>query len=54
MLDFISKDVREYMAQNNLKFTDFEKAVLIYHAGLPVKKRLELLEKLARKRRTRP
>lgn len=47
MLDFISKDVREYMEQNNLKFTDFEKAALIYHAGFPVLKRRELLKKLA-------
>lgn len=29
MLDFISKDVRAYMEQSNLEFTDFEKAVLI-------------------------
>ena len=47
MLDFISKDVRAYMAKSNLEFTDFEKAALIYHAGFPVLKRLELLEKLA-------
>lgn len=26
MLDFISKDVRQYMEQNNMQFTDFEKA----------------------------
>lgn len=49
MLDFISKDVREYMEQNNLEFTDFEKAALIFHSGLPVLKRLELLEQLAEK-----
>lgn len=29
MLDFISKNVRAYMEENNLEFTDFEKAVLI-------------------------
>lgn len=49
MLDFVSKDVREYMEQNHLEFTDFEKAALIYNAGLPVLRRMELLE-----RRTRP
>ena len=47
MLDFISKDVRAYMEQSNLEFTDFEKAALIYHAHLPVWKRQELLKKLA-------
>ena len=47
MLDFISKDVRAYMELNHLEFTDFEKAALIYHSGLPVLKRLELLEQLA-------
>lgn len=47
MLDFISQDVREYMEQNHLEFTDFEKAALIYHAGFPVLERLERLEKLA-------
>lgn len=47
MLDFISKDVREYMERNRLEFTDFEKAALIFHSGLPVLKRQELLERLA-------
>lgn len=47
MLDFISKDVRECMERNGLKFTNFEKATLIYNSGLPVLKRLDLLEKLA-------
>lgn len=46
-LDFISKDVLEYMEQNHLEFTDFEKAALIFHADLPVLKEQELLEKLA-------
>lgn len=46
MLDFISKDVRAYMERNGLEFTDFEKAALIQNAGLPVLKRLELLEQL--------
>lgn len=36
MLDFISKDVREYMKQKGIKFTDFEKATLIFHSGLPI------------------
>ena len=49
MLDFISKDVRAYMELNHLEFTDFEKAALIYHSGLPVLKRLRLLEQLAEK-----
>ena len=49
MLDFISKDVREYMEQNHLEFTDFEKAALIYDSGLPVLRMLELLEQLAEK-----
>ena len=47
MLDFISKDVRKYMEVNDLEFTDFEKAALIFHSGSPVLKRLELLEQLA-------
>lgn len=47
MREFISKDVREYMEQNHLAFTDFEKAALICHAGFPVLEKLERLEKLA-------
>lgn len=47
MLEFISKDVREYMEQNHLEFTDREKAALIYHSGLPVLEMLDRLEKLA-------
>lgn len=47
MLEFISKDVRAYMEQNHLEFTDFEKAALIYHASLPVLETLKRLEKLA-------
>ena len=46
-LVFISGDVRAYMEQNHLEFTDFEKAALIFHADLPVLKEQELLEKLA-------
>ena len=49
MLDFISKDVRAYMEQNGLEFTDFEKAALIYNSDLPVLRMLELLEQLAEK-----
>ena len=49
MLYFISKDVQEYMEQNHLESTDFEKAALIYNAGLPALERLELLEQLAEK-----
>ena len=49
MLDFISLDVRGYMERNGLEFTDFEKAALIYHSGLPVLRVLELLERLAEK-----
>ena len=48
MLEFISNDVREYMEQNHLEFTDFEKAALIYHAGLPALEMLDRLEKLAK------
>lgn len=47
MLEFISKDVREYMEQNHLEFTDFEQAALIYHAGFPVLEKMERLKKLA-------
>lgn len=47
MLDLISKDLREYMEQNHLEFTDFEKAALIFNACLPELKKLELLERLA-------
>lgn len=48
MLEFISKDVREHMERNHLEFTDFEKAALIYHSGLPVPEMLDRLEKLAK------
>lgn len=46
-LDFISKDVREYMQQNGLIFSDQEKATLIHYSYLPFSKRTELLKKLA-------
>ena len=47
MLDFISKDVREYMEQKGIEFTDFEKAALIFHSGLPILEIHRQLEKLA-------
>lgn len=31
VLNFISKDVREYIQKNSLVFSDFEKAALISH-----------------------
>lgn len=54
MLSFISEDVRAYMEQNRLEFTDFEEAALISHSGLPVLKRQELLEKLAERTEDAP
>ena len=47
ILDFISKDVRAYMEQNGLEFTDFEQAVIIANSGLPVLEITERLEALA-------
>lgn len=46
-LAFISKDVRVYMEQNHLEFSDFEKASLIYHSSLSVEQKMVLLERLA-------
>lgn len=46
-LDFISKDVKQYMEQNNLDFNDFESAALIYNSGLPVTEIHKRLEELA-------
>lgn len=46
MLDFISKDVQDYMKENNIQFTDWEKAVLIYNSDLPVEEMHRRLEKL--------
>lgn len=46
MLDFISKTLREYMSENGLEFTDFERAGLIYNSYLLPEekhKRLEML-----------
>lgn len=51
IFDLISKDVREYIEQNGLVFSDFEKAVLIHHSYLPFLKRMELLERLAEETR---
>lgn len=48
MIEFLSKDVREHMERNHLEFTDFEKAALTFHSGLPVLKAQERLEKLAK------
>lgn len=47
MLDFISKDVQKYMAENGLTFTDFEKAALIYNSDLAVNEKHTRLEALA-------
>lgn len=46
-LDFISKDVKQYMEQNNLNFTDFESAALIYHSWLSVSEKHKRLEEIA-------
>lgn len=47
LVDFISKDVQEYMAENGLEFKDFEKAALIYNSDLTVNERNARLEALA-------
>ena len=50
MLDLhevISQTALDYMRENNLTFSDLEKAALISNAGLPVFERQERLEKLA-------
>ena len=47
MLDLISKDVQLYMEENNLHFTDFEKATIIYNSALSVNEKHDRLEKLA-------
>ena len=31
-MDFISKDVQKYMAENGVEFSDFEKATVIYNS----------------------
>lgn len=46
-LDFISKDVKQYMEQNNLDFSDFETAALIYNSWLSVPEKHKRLEELA-------
>lgn len=46
ILDFISKDVQSYIEQNNIGFTDWEKAALTYHSGLPVEEMHSRLEEL--------
>lgn len=47
LIDFISKDVQKYMAENGLLFTDFEKAALIYNSALTVNEKHTRLEALA-------
>jgi hypothetical protein len=46
LMDFISKDMQDYMDENWLSFTDFEKATLIYNSYLPVNERYDRLEKI--------
>lgn len=46
LIDFISKDVKKYMSENGLEFTDFERAALIYHSGLTVNEKHKRLEAL--------
>lgn len=46
-LDFISPTLRQYMEQNNLRFTDFEKAGLIYYSPLHPEEMLRRLEAFA-------
>lgn len=46
-LDFISKDVKQYMEQNNMDFTDFESAPLIYHSWISLSEKYKRLEELA-------
>ena len=47
LLDFISHTLRQYMEQNNLRFTDFEAAGLIYNSHLPPEERHRRLDALA-------
>lgn len=46
-LDFISKDVKKYMAEKALAFTDFERAALIFHSDLTINEKHIRLETLA-------
>lgn len=46
-LDFISKDVKQYMEENSLDFSDFETAGLIYNSWLSIPERHKRLEELA-------
>lgn len=48
MMNFISKDMQKYMAENNLEFSDFEKAALIYNSALSVKEKHVALKRLAK------
>ncbi len=46
-IDFISKDVLQYMEQNNLEFNDSQAAALICHSWLSVPERHKRLEEFA-------
>lgn len=54
VIDFLSKDVQEYMQQRGLLFSDFEKAALISHSYQPFLKKIELLERLAEETKDEP
>lgn len=45
-IDFISKDVLQYMEQNHLEFTDSQTAALIYNSWLSITEKHKRLEKL--------
>lgn len=45
--DFISPTLRRYMTENDLRFTDFETAGLIYNSPLPPEEKYKHLEALA-------
>ena len=49
LLDFFSPTLRQHMQQNNLCFTDFEAAGLIYNSHLPPKKSTAALKPLHQK-----
>ena len=41
-----SRDMREYVRQNNYTFTDMQKAVIIYHSLLPSEEKTDMLQEL--------
>ena len=47
LLDFVSQTLLQYMEQNDLRFTDFEKASLIYHSHLLPEEKHNRFEALA-------